>query len=355
MTASDRPRVLMFAQRLPPAIGGVERHVAGLTHALSQRGYQITLVAPSHAPNLPEEEQINDCHILRVPHTRRRRYVRSWRWWMTRRQLLARSDIIHFHGVYTALHWFGPLYSLCLNKPRYLTFHGYEMRYPIPRRARLYRWLAAHLVHGSICIGHFLIKWFNLRPCAVTYGAVTMPATITPPPPEPHGVFVGRLDKDTGLDIYLRGLGILRREHSLCLPLTVCGDGPLRGHLERLASSESVRVNFVGLTAHPEQYLAKATIALASGYQSMLEAMVCRLPVFSVYHTPVKADYLRMVPNASRMFAIAGTPRELAVQLSDFLSNPQAHDRQLEQAYQFAARHTWSQLAETYTRLWELT
>ncbi len=348
--------ILMIAERLRPHIGGVETHIAGLTQALLARGHQVTLAAPRHDPTLPDEEERDGAHIVWLPRTGQPRqdYLRAWRWWFNHRWLLSKADVIHFHGVYTALHWFGPLYALCMNKPRYLTWHGYEMRYPVPRRARLYRRLAARLVHGSICIGHFLIKWFNLRPWATTYGAVTIPTTIPPPSPEPHAVFVGRLDNDTGLDIYLRGLGILQREHNLCLPLTICGDGPLRDRLEQLASSESIRVNFVGFTAHPEQYLAKATIALTSGYLSMLEAMACRLPVFSVYHTPVKADYLRMIPNATQMFSIAENPVQLAVQLSGFLSNPQAHNHQLEQAYQFAAHHTWAQLAEIYTRLWEL-
>ncbi|NLF01693.1 MAG: glycosyltransferase family 4 protein [Anaerolineales bacterium] len=354
-------RVVMIAERLPPAIGGVERHVARLSAELARAGdCEITLVAPAHAPGLPAEEDAGSgVHILRMPscgqgsspRARGARYGRAWRWWAPRRALLAQADIVHCHDVYALLGWLGPARLFC-RRPPYLTFHGYEMRYPVPFRARLFRWLAARLSADSLCVGHFLVKWFGLQPRAVTYGAVTLPTQVPPPPEPSRALFVGRLAEDTGLDVSLRALGRLRRERGAAPPLTVCGDGPLRSPLERLAAAEGVAADFVGAVPNPERYLAGASLVLTSGYLAMLEAMAWRRPVFSVYHTPVKADYLRMVPGAEGLFAIAGDSDALVDQLAAALANPSALAAQIERAQSFAAEHSWPRLAALYRDLW---
>lgn len=347
-------RVLMIAERLPPAIGGVERHVLGLTGELTRRGHQVTLVGPAHVPGLPAEEHRAGVRIRRLPHVPhpRLRYLLAWRWWVRHKALLAEADVIHFHGVYPLLHWFGPAHLLCVGRPLYLTYHGYGMRFPIPVRPRLYHWLAARRVRGSICIGHFLVKWFRLRPDAVSYGAVTPPAAVPPLPPTPAALFLGRLDEDTGLDIYLRGLGLLARRHGRPLPLTVCGDGPGRPALMRLAQAEGVEATFLGFQPDPAPHLARASLVLTSGYLAMLEAMAHRRPVFSVYHSPVKADYLRLVPGAETLFTIADSPDHLAERLRALLAGIEDPGPRLERAAAFAARHTWAALADAYLALW---
>ena len=346
--------ILMLAERLPPAIGGVERHVAGLARVLVERGYRVTLVAPQHKAALPEEEEMDGAHVVRLPFTGHGwgNYLRAWCWWMKHGQLLKEADVIHFHDVYAFLHWFGPARLLCLTKRIYLTYHGFEMSYPIPLRATFYRWLAQRLVHRSICAGHYLMKWFCLRPQAVTYGAVAIPQNVSEPSEEPRAVFVGRLAPDTGLDIYLRGLGLLKRKYNMPLTLTVCGDGPMRGILEQLATDEDVEAEFVGFVSDPFQYVSQAKIVFASGYLAMLEAMACRRPLFCVYHSPVKEDYLRMVPNSDQMFVIADGPDQLAVQLAAFLTGQLDLSHHLERAYQFGAGQSWAKLADLYVRLW---
>lgn len=345
-------RILMIAERLPPAIGGVERHVAGLARELAGRGHAVTLVAPSHAANLPPEEQMGNARVLRLPRAGpgqgRRDYMRAWRWWASHHSLLAQADLIHFHEVYALLHWFGPARLLCLGKPLYLTYHGYEMRYPIPARARLYRWLGARLTRGSICIGHYLVKWFGLRPAAVSYGAVTVQEP-PPLPDTPRAIFVGRLAADTDLATCLQALHILRQKTGRSLPLTVCGDGPSRLALERLAAGKGVDTTFVGFVADPTPYLAHATHVFAPGYLAMLEAMSAARPVLSVYHNPVKKDYFRLMPGAEHVLTLAETPEELAGALG---SMPDGDER-IERARRFAAGWTWERLADTYLALWE--
>jgi len=261
--------------------------------------------------------------------------------------------VVHFHEVYSLLHWFGPARLLRPSQPSFLTYHGYEMCYPVPLRARLYRRLAARLVRDYIAVGSYLARWFRLRPKFVTYGAVTPPQSRVAPATPQRAVFIGRLAHDTGIDIYLRGLGILRRQHGRVLPLTVCGDGPLREEMELLAAQESIDATFVGLAPDPAPYLSQAGVAFASGYLAMLEAMAHRRPVLGVYHTPVKADYLQSMPGAGETFVTAGSPLEVADQLDLLLSGQRDPNQQIEAAFQFAADQSWSRLAQMYLDLWE--
>ena len=346
--------VLMVAERLEPAIGGVERHVAGVARELAGSGHRVTLVAPAHDPGLPAREVIDGREILRLPVAGRGRwkYPRAWGWWAARRSLLAEVDLIHFHDVYALIHWFGPVRLLCPGKPVYLTYHGYEMRWPVPHRARLYRRLAERVVRGAICVGHYLATWFGLQPQAVTYGAVTLPEELDPPPPRPQAVFVGRLAPDTGVDVYLQGLGLLAREYGLHLPLVVCGEGPWRGAMEDTAAAGGLDVTFEGAVPDPGPYLARASLVFAPGYLAMLEAMAHRRPVVSVYNSPVRADYLRSMPEPERILSIAGEAGELAAVLARMLSAPADLAAQVEAAYRFASRWTWASLAQTYVDLW---
>lgn len=343
--------ILMIAERLFPARGGVEQHVAGLIPQLAQRGYQLTLVAPAHTPGLPAQEFIPGATIWRIPPVIRGRYAQAWRWWWAHRFLLYQADLIHCHDVYALLHWLGPLRWLVPHKPVYLTYHGYEMRYPVPHRAWWYRWLSRFVARDSIAIGHFLTKWFPLRPRFITYGAVQRPPHPLPLPETPHALFMGRLAEDTGLDLYLRGIGTWQRATGRVLPVTVCGDGVLRPHLEQLAQQEGVKAKFVGWVTDTKPYWEQASLALTSGYLVMLEAMAYRRPVLSVYHTPVKADYLQLIPAVAHIIRIASNPDNIATQLSELLDGTK-QTPQVAAAYEFARQHSWEELAALYEQLW---
>ncbi|MCI0519416.1 MAG: glycosyltransferase family 4 protein [Chloroflexi bacterium] len=347
-------RVLMVAERLPPAIGGVERHVAGLARQLHHAGVEVTLVAPAHLPGLPAEDDLDGVRLLRTPYATRKRaaYRLAWRWWLARRSLLDWADVLHFHEVYAMLHLSLP--ALLFPGPRrYLTYHGYEMRYPIPLRARLYRRLAARQARGYLCVGAYLARWFGLRPQEVTYGAVDLPPSPAAPlPAAPAALFLGRLDADTGAEACLQATAILQRAHDLPLPLTLCGDGPARPALEALARRESLDARFTGFLADPAPYIDAASMVFTPGYLAMLESFARRRPVFAVYAGPVKADYFRLFPQAERTLSLAGSAQELAGQLARYLLYPKERSAAIEAAYQVAAAHTWQKLADRYLRLW---
>lgn len=344
--------VLMIAERLAPAIGGVEQHVAGLAGELAERGYHLTFVAPAHTPDLPASEPLLRGMVWRIPHhaVSRGRYRQAWRWWYQHRSLLQQADLIHCHDVYALLHWLGPMRWLVPRTPVYLTYHGYEMAYPIPRRAWWYRWVSRYLVQDSLAIGHFIGQWFPVRPRFTTYGAVTLPEHPAPLPDEPRALFVGRLAEDTGLELYLRGVGLWQRQTGRVLPVTVCGDGPLRPQLIQLAQAENVQADFFGWVADPTPYWQTATMAFVSGYLAMLMAMAYRRPVLSVYHTPVKESYLRLMSESAQIIRVASNPIQIKQTIQEWVDL--WPDDQIAAAYSFACHHSWADLAALYEQLW---
>jgi glycosyltransferase involved in cell wall biosynthesis len=222
---------------------------------------------------------------------------------------------------------------------------------PVPKRARFYRTVAARITQGSICVGHYLTRWFDLHPDAVTYGAASIPSASVPPAPL-KVLYVGRLAEDTGIDIYIEGLGILRRQHGVDLPLVVCGDGPKRDASEALARQQGIQTDFVGFQPAPERFFSDCSIVFASGYLAILEAMAYRRPVFSVCHNPVKSDYLRLMPEADRILTVAESPENLAALLKEWCDGSLDHEKKVERAYEFAREQSWSRLVETYERVW---
>ena len=119
-----------------------------------------------------------------------------------------------------------------------------------------------------------------------------------------------------------------------------------------LARHEDVRAAFIGPVSNPGPYISQASMVFSSGYLSMLEAMAFHRPVFSVFHTPVKFDYLKQMSGAGVLFSISSSPEQLASEVMSHLSKNNNELTQIERAYDFAAQHSWSRLAGNYIELW---
>lgn len=59
-------RILMLCERYPPLIGGLERHVQSLAHALSARGHEVT-VATLGGDSLPPQHDEGNVTVYRLP------------------------------------------------------------------------------------------------------------------------------------------------------------------------------------------------------------------------------------------------------------------------------------------------
>ncbi|MGD9344569.1 MAG: glycosyltransferase, partial [Candidatus Aminicenantes bacterium] len=226
--------ILMLAEFIHPHVGGVEKHIAELNKVLTSWGHRIVLWAPKHDDSLSDFEESEGISIYRVPRSRskRRDGLKMLGWWSEHIDLIRSADCVHFHGSYPFVHWFFPFRLIFPLKPMFITYHGCGMTVPPIQREKFRNRLVRFFVRGNISIGHFLEKWHRLKPTFVSYGGVTIPPDV-PSNREKTAVYVGRLDEDTGAELYIQALKVLRDAFKIELPLTVCGDGPLKSDLEK--------------------------------------------------------------------------------------------------------------------------
>jgi glycosyltransferase involved in cell wall biosynthesis len=125
-------------------------------------------------------------------------------------------------------------------------------------------------------------------------------------------VFVGRLEKDTGLLKFLDWLKINPNYH-----VNFCGDGELREQCEKFGE---VR----GFT-DPTPFLKKSEYCVPGGYLAALEALSykCKLKFF--WSDKVKEDYWKMSP----FYKLKG-----------------------EKLKNWLKARTWNKLANEYLNLW---
>jgi glycosyltransferase involved in cell wall biosynthesis len=149
-----------------------------------------------------------------------------------------------------------------------------------------------------------------------------------PPPdrPDPGSlVFVGRLSREKNLEALIEAVAGLDG-----VSLTIVGDGPLRGDLERWTRELGADVRFPGQVPHerlPELLAQASAFALPSFYEghpkAAVEAMACGLPVVGT-----DVDGIRDLVRDGETGVLSGTsPSELRVSIERVLGDPALRER----------------------------
>ncbi|MDK2789035.1 MAG: hypothetical protein PWP07_2280, partial [Epulopiscium sp.] len=232
--------------------------------------------------------------------------------------------------------------------------HGYE-GFPINEYTIYYRKITQEFTLGNICVGEYICKWYGTKADYVTYGAVNVNRYNTTTADPLMAVFVGRLEKDTGIMAYLEGLNILKDKFHTKLFLNICGDGSLRKTIEEYVQTNNLSVNLLGFVENPELYIRQSEYVFTSGYLGILEAMANQKIVVSVYENALKKDYLKCFPDADKLMEICDSPHELASKLNHMINNPHIKNIKTSAAFNFAAEQTWNRLADIYESLYTRT
>ncbi len=346
--------LVMLTSFFHPHIGGVEKHVLNLSAELSRRGHTVSVITQHYHPSLQFEEAIGNIKVLRIPRSivPQTQHIRAWIGLMGRLVILLKADVVHVHDHSPFLAWYLPFRFFLFWKPVYVTFHGYEGNFPIVKRHILARKGVEGLTKGNICIGHYLEKWYGTKSDLVTYGAVKRPGSDCLPE-DRSIVYIGRLERDTGILDYLRALSLIQGDRKGLFKLYICGQGPLQETIRKFITDHSLRAEMVGPVSDPLPWIQRGRFIFTSGYLTILEAMICRRAVFSIYDNPLKGDYLKMIPGAEDMMTIADSPEMLAQQFRDIRNDPDRETDMLEQAYRFARQYTWKKLADDYLDLYQ--
>lgn len=336
-------KILFLVPRYAPAVGGVEKHTAHLAQELIHRGFSITVLTTSHQPGLKPSEIIAGVKVIRLPFQHFNHKLQTWQWIWQHRQLFVDADIVHIHDVFW---WYYPLRIYYFNKKVFTTFHGYEGP-GLPRwQAVWHRRLVEKLSYRTIAVGEFIKKWYGQNPDLIIYGAADQQGVSDKTTAKKNSaVFLGRLEEDTGIMMYLEALQRIQPK----INLDVYGEGSFLNRAKKFVQRRKLDVKFYLWQTRVDQLYNSHEYAFVSRYLAILEAMQSKRLVLVVYNNQIKKDYLTMHP-ASKWMVIAGSAQELAEKLQK-LSEAQKNNM-IKQAYDWAEQQTWPKLADEYLKLW---
>jgi len=343
------PRILMMAQRYKPYIGGVEKHIEMISDTLVDSGCEISVLTPRFDHKLPEIERIGATEIIRFPKGIERNPLKLLRWFISKKKMLSKFQIIHCHDFIPILFWATPFRLVLPSRPIFATFHGYEDD-PVPAHFKYIRKVAERLVRNSLCIGSFIEGVYGTNCFATPIGAVAQSKRKASG--KHHAIYVGRLEPDTAILGYIDAIASTADVYGLELKLTVCGDGSLRKELEQVCLDKGISAKFLGGIPDPTPYYLTADVALAGGFLSILEAMSYGLPVIAHSGTTLKNQYYKSVRILGGNISIQTTASGVAIEISRLLNSKTLYNQLSKQAAEFAEKNNWIRLADLYLKLW---
>lgn len=328
--------ILFFTKYYNPHLGGVEKHTKEVAERLAKKGHQVTVITMKHQKQLPGKETRGGVKIFRIPYSTKK--ISIWKSIWRHIDLIKSSDLVHCHDVFF---WYWPFRLIFPLKKVFVTFHGWEGKYPIPGRSILVRKLNETLTNGNICVGKYLLKHYGTKTSHITYGGVDQ--TINKKNDEAKTItFIGRLEKVNGIEEYLTALKKLKEKHNY--KVTFIGDGKYRNQAENLGK-------VTGMVKDITPYLNQARIVMASSYLSILEAMVAGKPVFALSSNLLKKDYLYMFPGA-KYINISSSSVELVKQIE---TNLQGWTLKVKKGQEFSKKQTWDKVVNLYLKLWKIS
>lgn len=140
-------------------------------------------------------------------------------------------------------------------------------------------------------------------------------------------LFIGRLEKDLGLETYFKAI------KNLNLEINFAGDGSFHSEAKKYGKV----LGFVNINKIVKNY----DIIFASSYLSILQALIFKKPVFSVYENPLKEDYLKMSP-FNNFITIVDKPEQIRL-----------NKKFSQEGYQWAKKQTWEKVTDIYLKLWQ--
>ncbi len=360
-------KIVFFIHRYWPVVGGVEKYVQELARALVAMGHRVDVVAGAsgtglRSVDLPDREVHEGVHIYRFPALRSKLRIR---WWMWRNiDLFRRADVIHVGNTHMLECFWRFLGFLIDRRKVFLTRHGMSYICPVPewekRRAIRSLELAAGVVHD----GAFIEKWLGVKPDLCPDQGLTPPADELAPIPEPpptSAVYIGRLEPDSGINIYLDAVRILTGGRTVrcsdqpvarIFQLDVYGDGSLAPGLRSRVRREALPVVLHGRVADAQTHITDGCFAFVDGRMAIQEAMARRRLVFAGHVDPLKRDYVG-TESFSPYIVTAANGARLAEKVARYIDDPERRRAAVDRAFQHARTLTWSRTAEAYVHFWE--
>jgi glycosyltransferase involved in cell wall biosynthesis len=332
-------KILFITKHYLPRIGGVEKQVSALSKRLIKKGHKVAVLTLKYDKSLKNKENIDGVEVIRIniPEIKYIGLLYIWLWCTIYIEFFDQFDVIHTHGVFI---WCWPLRFLLPQKPFYTTFHGWEGIYPIPLKNKLIRKIDSALAWGNITISDYVEKWYGIKADILSYTAVDIPEKKNFKKNKKSLLYVGRLDRNTGLPKLLKAL-----ENLDGFRVDFCGDGELKSECEK-------RGIVHGFT-NPNPFYEKAFICLSPGVTSILEAFTYKCLIVTTYDSPVKKDYLLMNP-FSKWIVVEDKPEKLAEKIKYYSKNDKKAEEKINMCYDWVKTQSWTAETKKYLRLWKV-
>jgi len=345
-------RLVFLVKRFRPDVGGVEKYVEELARALVDLGHHVRVVAGDPTATRPRRERLDGIDVRRF-HSARSPARLAWQM-MRMGPLFRDADVVHVSDV-EMLELFARTVGR-LVRPRVLTLtrHGMSGRDPVqPSERRRAAWARSY-VDTMFDDGTFIERRYGAKPDAVPDPGLRPTADELPStaePPSDSAVFIGRLEPDSGIEIYLDALHELRRRHGVTLRLEVYGDGSLLAGLRARAERDRLAVTWHGRAADAQDRLYDGCFAFVSGRMAIFEAMARRRLVAAAYVDPLKRDYI-CGEWFSPLIVKGASGGELADEFIRFIRNDALRREWTGRAFAAVRRLSWRATAETYLDMW---
>jgi len=332
--------ILLFSQSFAPHIGGVENHLNGIIKEFQKNGDRVSVIT-INSENLKNFEIINNVRVYRInyPKIKILGLIKIWLEIFKKRNLIKKADVIHIHDVFI---YYLPFKLLFPKKKIITIFHGWENLFPIPKKNILYKKIAQKLSDRTISIGQYINRHYQLsnKNNQISYGAVKIPRNTKKiiKKEKKLFLFLGRLEKDTGLETFLKTIDLIKKTEKI--KVVFCGDGPLKQKCQKYGEVKG----FIS----PEKELAKADFCFVGGYLSMLEAFSYQCQVICSYENQLKKDYWLETP-FSELLIIDKNPKTLSDKILDRIKNAKTAKENTEKALALCKEFTFKKLANLYS------
>jgi glycosyltransferase involved in cell wall biosynthesis len=338
-------RIIHITNHFLPSPGGVEWSVLRTAEAQARRGDDIVVLTETPAGKF--DDTMLPFRIVRfqVPVIRPLTRLFYWRYMWSQRALFRSAYVLHFHDYTPLIHWFLPLRAV-IRSPLYaITFHGFE-HWPVRRRHRMLRALAASITDVRFAVGEYVRRLYAHPVDAVYLGAPVRAYERLSPAETLTFAFAGRLESDTGIDAFASVLATLANERRQTVHLEIAGEGSLRSSLTAL-SGEYVHVHTHGRLEDPLPLYTRSRFVIATGFLAMFEAFQTGLPVLAPALTEVKRWYLESLPEAGELLTPMTSVDEMrSVALRALSADIEAEFlRRAENAIRFVSERSWDDIA----------
>ncbi len=346
-------KIVFLVHRYWPSVGGVEKYVHCLGRALAGMGHELDVVAGATQEGLAGQEMHEGIRIQRFPALRS---PLRCRWWFLRkRPLFTRADVIHVSNTHMLEYYWRMIGFVVDRRKVFLTRHGMSCRCPVPESERLRAERSHRLAAGVVHDGEFIGKWLGVEPDLCPDQGLFPTAdelTPVPEPPPTSAVYIGRLEPDTGVRIYIDAVRILTRERHRPFELHVYGDGTLMPALREEVSRDGLPVHFHGRTPDAQKHIVESCFGFIDGRMAIQESMARGRLVLAAYTDPLKRDYVSGESFSPYLVAVSD-PAQLANRVSYFIDHPGQRRALVSRAFQYARTLSWERTARAFADLWQ--